>query len=955
MKLNKNNLKSWVVVVFMLFILVHFVESIGTYYNPTPTFKLNFSKPVVVESIVVTLKNLSNSDFSSYLSRNSVSTDRKNVTYITTQALPEGNSYNFTIKATDDSGGQVNKTILFNIEYPPLDIQIVEPRFSVTANDSVDLAVSTARYAKCNLSLIGFDYLDLFETTQGTEHREDDVPIYTQSPYETDLYIRCVGNFGKVYDAEPKIIYDHVAPTISLTADDVTETPFETTLYVTSTGLGNEPVICRYSNDTVHFPDMIEFEDYDEDNITSYKPSHEQVVGAPYIKDNSTVSFSVVCADKSGRLSNAADVDVDVDTTKPASLEINFPTGPVSSTGIHFDISANKRFQRCDYKASGGSYRNFVAGLDTNNYVSSTLIVLSPGSYTYYVKCGFRNATTGYPYYVEKSTSFVIDNTAPNMTRIEMISPLDNNTGKTYRDDELNLEWESQDNESSVDLYAYYVYWDKTSGIHPLIETGTIPPASDNEYGIDHLSLNNSQKYYVLVQARNAVGLWGGNISSSSIQVDTSLVPAGCNNNKKEGTETDIDCGGSCPDCGLRKNCTENSDCASNYCNSSNKCDSAECDDNILNGAESDVDCGGNCRKCAVGKYCDRDSDCLTGNCDSSTDKCAAVLDTCYNSRLDPAETDVDCGGSCPGCGVGKNCDADDDCMSTAECAAGLCKLKPVDTDGDGVNDDVDNCPSVSNTNQADADNDDVGDACDNDADNDGLPDSFEQQYFNCISCANPSDDPDKDGLTNLDEYTYNTNPTKKDTDGDGASDKEEIDAGTDPLDKSSKPGGGDFWKYLFIIFILIALGVGGYFGYGMLKQNKKPFVPPKAPTKAPMRGPSMPVRRPMPMMRRQLNSARPQYAPLKTQIQKFVKPISNIIKPAPAQVKKVELEEPKVTPKNKLEEKKEDIFKKLHEIAAAEREEQVEKNMKSLKMTDKELKDRIQKLRSELKIPVKK
>jgi hypothetical protein len=45
------------------------------------------------------------------------------------------------------------------------------------------------------------------------------------------------------------------------------------------------------------------------------------------------------------------------------------------------------------------------------------------------------------------------------------------------------------------------------------------------------------------------------------------------------------------------------------------------------------------------------------------------------------------------------------------------------DLDNDGVPDDQDNCPSVSNTDQRDVDNDGLGDVCDADNDNDGIHD----------------------------------------------------------------------------------------------------------------------------------------------------------------------------------------------------------------------------------------
>ncbi|WP_010134665.1 thrombospondin type 3 repeat-containing protein, partial [Ochrovirga pacifica] len=73
------------------------------------------------------------------------------------------------------------------------------------------------------------------------------------------------------------------------------------------------------------------------------------------------------------------------------------------------------------------------------------------------------------------------------------------------------------------------------------------------------------------------------------------------------------------------------------------------------------------------------------------------------------------------------------------------------DDDNDGVNDDVDNCPTVANADQADLDNDGQGDACDNDSDNDGINDDVD----NCPTVANPDQaDKDNDGIGDVCDST---------------------------------------------------------------------------------------------------------------------------------------------------------------------------------------------------------
>lgn len=904
----------------LLIIVFVFLINIAIAANLRPEIIVTFYEEVDNSTITVSLTDSLDKGWGLEL----IGSNNPTFVYRPVKDLAEGF---YTIRAqARDLQGTLGPVIELSFPIPPMEITIVEPRFGITSISPFDFIIETDRWAVCKYSFLDKSYGEMgstFSTGNNQLHEEKD---FTSTGR---VYVKCKDKYDKINgmsfilrldDSPPGIVYKH--------AEDVAEFPISTDLVVRT----DDEAVCKYycGDSSMSYDSMEPFSGYDEGDESSYNTEHSEELEADDLMDHKVNRCYLRCKNKAGLLSAMEYVDINVDTGADPVMTINSPERYISDTTPLFNVTTNKD---ATCSIAGNSKMDGAVGMlgTEKEHIRELSSALSSGTYTYYIQCIWDEGP------IVGSVTFSIDGSKPNMTYVNMLSPLENRTDKTYKDDELCAEWKAEDGESAISLYAYYVYWDKSPD--ELIEKGTKSPRGDNEYCVD-VDLNDSQKYYIRVSAQNSVGLWSDNMSSSSIEVDTSLAPAGCYNKREDGDETDVDCGGDCDGCANGDNCLLGSDCDSGFCNASNKCAEPRCDDSLKNGYETDVDCGGSkCKKCDVGKYCNENRDCKTNNCDASTGKCAEVLDECENGELDPRETDIDCGGNCPGCGVGKSCDSDSDCITTAECKDGVCTLRRIDSDGDGIFDGEDNCPDIANGDQADVDDDGIGDECDLDSDNDELPDSFEQQYFDCVTCAEPEDDPDKDGLTNLEEYGYNTNPTKWDTDGDGYSDKEEIDKETDPLDPSSHPKGG-FLKYLFVMLGLAVLGAGGYFGYKVLME-KKPFIPPRAAVAK--KAVSKPVafpKRPMMLPRmgppgRTYVAARPMPKP----------PITK--KPTTKNV--IKAEKPKLEVEGKKEE--EDIFKRLSDISKAERAEQVEKHMKSLKMTDRELKERIGRLKKELKV----
>jgi hypothetical protein len=138
-----------------------------------------------------------------------------------------------------------------------------------------------------------------------------------------------------------------------------------------------------------------------------------------------------------------------------------------------------------------------------------------------------------------------------------------------------------------------------------------------------------------------------------------------------------------CDGAGSCVECLRTRDCAPGlYCAASHRCGTAAC---------TDLDCGGACAPCELGKRCHVDADCKSYACDAASATC--IQSQCLDHVQDGNETDLDCGGGiCAGCELGQRCLLDQDCKSqacdtvTSKCISDGC----ADHRTDGAETDVD-------------------------------------------------------------------------------------------------------------------------------------------------------------------------------------------------------------------------------------------------------------------------
>jgi len=164
----------------------------------------------------------------------------------------------------------------------------------------------------------------------------------------------------------------------------------------------------------------------------------------------------------------------------------------------------------------------------------------------------------------------------------------------------------------------------------------------------------------------------GGDCASGICANAVCLSPSAADG-AKNGTETDVDCGGAdtgTPRCATGKACGAGTDCESVICDAAGKCQAPSATDAVKNGDESDVDCGGTTTgapRCAVARGCKVHADCASDGC-GYDGKCVVRRsctghmggDTCgVGESNDPAAKHESCCTSVPFTSKGKTVNLD--------------------------------------------------------------------------------------------------------------------------------------------------------------------------------------------------------------------------------------------------------------------------------------------------------
>jgi hypothetical protein len=725
------------------------------------------------------------------------------------------------------------------IDFPLINITLVEPTFGVSFVELFDIVVETTNASICKYSAFPeVKYEDIDNTAQVFEatdnwltHTLSDYNLKTPDNYETSLYVKCkVNDNGYINEAAPQEIILSVDTTppkiLALYADP---NPVIERLKVDVVVETDDKVVCDYQ--FFNSDDLgTDFGDINRSSFKSINTNSYDEFTDPTINDNTDYLVFVAC------MNRAEQHDLNF-TYFSVNLSImnNFtellPFGNIKDKDIELKVVTNKD-STCTYDG----VNKFAQTATTEHFLN--LRNLTEKVYTFPIECRFGNGDI-----LKETIMFSVDWSKPSEPTIVADENTCDNT-------QLSASFSAKDN-LQVAYYNVKLLDGDGNGVEYNL--------TESKITIINLSLERGKKYFWEVYAvdisgnvgsiRKTLGtqileeadiLCAGNDDpylnvTGLLTLDGTQVKLGCfdpdpGDRCKEKTYALIDKNSTCEVCG---------ECEFTKITSTTKIvlyeDTTLCYNItdtkgriIFDSRNIKIDtCTGNVSCCngVSAKICVSES-----NCSLVTDMDCDVLKLDTDEDLIPDLKEIECGLD-PNNKSDAILDFDNDTLKNKdECLKYHTDINNKDTDDDGYDDNIE---AQAKTDPTDPDDYPVDE--NKDTDNDGIPDLDEEECG--LDPDNPDDadeDADGDTLSNRREcLNYGTDWDKADTDGDGFDDNVELDKNTNAKDPDDFPKS----HVLNILAFTIGLGLvsGGIYFFAKNMSKTKKMVIPKSGANKPL------------------------------------------------------------------------------------------------------------------------
>ena len=382
----------------------------------------------------------------------------------------------------DNADPDPNKGLGETVVSGNLGIDLISPRFGISANKTFKLEAKTAEKANCRqgeydtaydgrgaralyntLEAKGND--TRFDTTGGTLHSIEEFDQITSGEKQrtVEWLITCKSSDGKLYGAKKlELGYDTTPPVITVIIDPQDPLIEPNQDHATMTVQTDEDSLCTYlqpTNEPYPLPgmpgqyrynfnhpqsdehyDLLNRDDYDQTYSTRIPEDEERYF---YTATYTTYPYKVLCTNLAGRSSEET-YEVIIDHANTLAVTIGTPTYVNTK---RFTVNATTVLEAsCDYSIDGKAAQPLKAS-DQNHYHQAS-VSLDPLEETYRltIRC---NSTNSQNLKGSAQRDIMIDPEAPSITNITL------KEATCGLEDAPQARLQSQDELSGIDHYEY--------------------------------------------------------------------------------------------------------------------------------------------------------------------------------------------------------------------------------------------------------------------------------------------------------------------------------------------------------------------------------------------------------------------------------------------------------------------------------------------------------------------